>query len=132
MISKFDEPLADCSREPIHMPGAIQPFGVLFALDELLRITQCSENTTVVLGLEAEAVLGRSVEELLGCDLAAFVSANDFRSTQPFRLGLGDGASFDGFLHRHRGQLILELEFTTNHNNEAENLAGGNWIQTAL
>ena len=37
--------LTDCDREPIHIPGTIQPFGVLFVLAEpSLTITQVSEN----------------------------------------------------------------------------------------
>ena len=31
--------LNDCEREPIHIPGAIQPFGVLLALDEQMNVT---------------------------------------------------------------------------------------------
>ena len=36
--------LNDCDREPIHIPGAIQPFGVLLALDEQMNVAQVSEN----------------------------------------------------------------------------------------
>lgn len=40
MISKFEEALVNCSREPIHIPGAIRPFGVLLALDDELRLSR--------------------------------------------------------------------------------------------
>jgi len=30
--------LTTCDREPIHVPGAIQPHGVLLALDDALRV----------------------------------------------------------------------------------------------
>jgi light-regulated signal transduction histidine kinase (bacteriophytochrome) len=33
MTTSLDAALANCSKEPIHLPGAIQPFGVLFALE---------------------------------------------------------------------------------------------------
>jgi light-regulated signal transduction histidine kinase (bacteriophytochrome) len=37
--------LTDCDREPIHIPGTIQPFGVLLALAEPeLTVAQVSEN----------------------------------------------------------------------------------------
>lgn len=41
MTSKFEEALLNCSREPIHIPGAIQPFGVLVALDDELGACWC-------------------------------------------------------------------------------------------
>ena len=38
--------LTDCDREPIHIPGLIQPFGVLFVLAEpSLTVTQVSERS---------------------------------------------------------------------------------------
>ena len=37
--------LTDCDREPIHIPGTIQPYGVLLALAEpALTVAQVSEN----------------------------------------------------------------------------------------
>ena len=37
--------LTDCDREPIHIPGTIQPYGVLFVLAEpALTVAQVSEN----------------------------------------------------------------------------------------
>lgn len=30
----LDSLLAGCDREPIHLPGAIQPLGTLFAFDD--------------------------------------------------------------------------------------------------
>ena len=52
--------LTDCDREPIHIPGTIQPFGVLFVLAEpSLTITQVSENVGEHLPVRVEEVLGR-------------------------------------------------------------------------
>jgi light-regulated signal transduction histidine kinase (bacteriophytochrome) len=46
--------LADCAREPIRVPGAIQPHGVLLALSgEPLRIDQVSANCARTLGLDS-------------------------------------------------------------------------------
>jgi two-component system, chemotaxis family, sensor kinase Cph1 len=40
--------LTECEKEPIHVPGAIQPFGVLLTLDqENLTIYNTSENCEV-------------------------------------------------------------------------------------
>lgn len=133
MISKFEEALVNCSREPIHIPGAIQPFGVLLALDDELRITHCSENVAAALGREPHAALGCSIEELTGCNLRPLVHDNDFQSGQPLRLNMPNEASAWGaFLHRHRGQLIFELEsvpVTTGMNDDSTR---GSWVHTAL
>ena len=51
--------LNDCDREPIHIPGTIQPFGVLFALDDGMKVTQVSENVSDHLSLRADEALGR-------------------------------------------------------------------------
>ncbi len=50
--------LDNCAREPIHIPGSIQPHGVLLALDPAqMRIVQCSTNAPQWLGLEASATM---------------------------------------------------------------------------
>jgi len=133
MISKFEEALANCSREPIHIPGAIQPFGVLLALDDELRITQCSENVAAALGREPHAALGRSIEELIGCNLRSLVRDSDFQSGQPLRLNMPDEASaWDAFLHRHRSQLIFELESVPVTTGVHDDSGRGRWVHTAL
>ncbi|MDB4931158.1 MAG: phytochrome sensor signal transduction histidine kinase, partial [Myxococcaceae bacterium] len=44
--------LTNCDREPIHIPGAIQPHGLLFALVEpALRVAQVSANVDGHLGV---------------------------------------------------------------------------------
>jgi light-regulated signal transduction histidine kinase (bacteriophytochrome) len=48
----------ECEREPIHVPGAIQPHGVLLNLRESdLAITQVSVNALDVLGVDAQNLL---------------------------------------------------------------------------
>jgi light-regulated signal transduction histidine kinase (bacteriophytochrome) len=52
--------LTDCDREPIHIPGTIQPFGVLFVLAEpSLTVAQVSENVHDHLPVGVEEVLGQ-------------------------------------------------------------------------
>lgn len=132
MSLKFEEALADCGREPIHIPGAIQPFGVLLALDEHLRITQCSENVAA-LGREPGSALGCSIEAVIGCELRPLVRAGDFESSQPFRLGgPHEAGKWEASLHRHRGQLILELESIPAAAGVGSDAAFGGWVRTAL
>lgn len=59
--------LTNCDREPIHIPGSIQPFGFLLCLDERgRRIVHASANTLDYLGVPPEALLGKSLDGLFG------------------------------------------------------------------
>jgi light-regulated signal transduction histidine kinase (bacteriophytochrome) len=57
--------ITTCDREPIHIPGAIQPHGFLLALDATQwNVRFASENVGNYLRVQASAALGRPVEEL--------------------------------------------------------------------
>lgn len=107
--------LTNCDREPIHVPSAIQPHGVLIAFrPEDLCIEQVSQNTA--------EYLGRQPEELLGQPLTNYLRPADiqqiqnclgeiFESPNPLRLAPEDGLSaFSGVVHRSGGLIVLELE----------------------
>jgi len=58
--------LTNCDREPIHVPGAIQPHGVLLACrGPAFTIVQVSDNSEAVIGRPPDALLGRPIAELL-------------------------------------------------------------------
>ena len=106
--------LTDCDREPIHVPGTIQPFGVLLVLAEpSLTITQVSENVGDHLSLRVDEVLGQPLSTLLdSSSLAAVREAlldERWRDMNPLQIG-ARGKQFDGIVHRHDGAAILELE----------------------
>jgi chemotaxis family two-component system sensor kinase Cph1 len=62
----FHVDLTNCEREPIHIPGAIQPHGVLLALQEpALTVAQVSENIGDHLGLDIEDVLAGPLSAVL-------------------------------------------------------------------
>ncbi|MEZ0491115.1 SpoIIE family protein phosphatase [Kineococcus sp. TBRC 1896] len=66
--------LTTCESEPIHVPGAIQPHGLLLALEEPShRVVVASENTAELLGRAPGSVLGADLADLLGQDVAARV-----------------------------------------------------------
>ncbi len=57
--------LTSCDREPIHIPGSIQPHGFLLALEpRSLRIQEASENAAEYLGLPLEAIFGRTIADV--------------------------------------------------------------------
>src|SRR5918994_334789 len=106
--------LTDCDREPIHIPGTIQPFGVLLVLAEpSLTVTQVSDNVGDHLTIGVNDVLGQPLATLL--DQASVDAVSDALSDErwhdlnPLQIG-AHGKRFDGIVHRHEGAAILELE----------------------
>lgn len=110
----FEELLANCADEPIRTPGAIQPHGVLLTLSEPdWLVMQVSENVQTLLGRLADEVVGEPLHQLIGIEYAQQVvtaalldpplDAPDLHFT------INDG-KFEGFVHRHQGVLVLELE----------------------
>lgn len=114
--------LSNCAREPIHIPGSIQPHGVLLVLGEPeLRVLQVSANVEELLGVPAAAALGRSLRELLGdraAPLAADLKAAPVQGRPAFLRTVDLGAigpegcarSFHAVAHRTEGAILLELE----------------------
>lgn len=110
--------LTNCDREPIHIPGRIQPHGVLVALAETdLRILQISANIQVHIGREPASMLGQPLETLVPAQYAAYLRntiALENIDDNPLYLWTaelnGSAQRYDGLIHRHQGVLILELE----------------------
>src|SRR5262245_62122611 len=68
--------LTTCDREPIHIPGSIQPHGVLLVVDRpRMVVEQVAGDTRRLLGVDPEKVLGQSLPTLLQTDGAGFVTA---------------------------------------------------------
>lgn len=110
--------LTICDREPIHIPGRIQPHGLLLALSEPdLLILQVSANIEQQLGIAPSSLLGQPLSSLLGDhDLAYLrsVLVLDDLEQNPLYVWTvplsPTQQQFDGVVHRHGGVLILELE----------------------
>ncbi len=67
MVTATNVDISNCDREQIHLVGAIQPHGALLVLEEPdLRIVQASANTDSFLGFPADALLGQTIDVLLG------------------------------------------------------------------
>ena len=65
--AELERALAVCDSEPVHIPGAIQNFGVLIHLDrELTSVRQVSANIEAFLGMSVQESLSVSPEMLLG------------------------------------------------------------------
>lgn len=108
--------LTNCDREAIHIPGAIQPHGVLLVFSEPeLQIQRLSKNTEDLLGIPAEEWLDRTLAEVLGNECAETIKrclSHDFSHVNPLKIHLNapKPQTFNGIVHRWAGNCILELE----------------------
>lgn len=109
--------LTNCDREPIHIPNAIQPHGVLLALsEEDWTIVQVSQNTDDYLAQPPEALLGQPASILLKEAQIEQIKAclkEDFNAVNPLRLELTVGdqpCTFSAVVHRNNQTIVLELE----------------------
>lgn len=108
MTSPVD--LTTCDREPIHVPGAIQPFGAVLVLDSSGRLLRKSANASELLGpLPAlGSPLGAVFRALLGPWLAAWAENTD-ADPDPLELTLGE-RTFDVVAFASGQELVLEFE----------------------
>ncbi|MFT8245332.1 HWE histidine kinase domain-containing protein [Roseomonas sp. BN140053] len=110
--------LATCEREPIHIPGSIQPHGLLLVLDPAgERVLQLAGNTAGLLDRAPEAVLDGPAEAVLGAELlsalreAAATGGGLDGQAQVFpAVELAPGRRFDLQARRSPAGLIMELE----------------------
>ncbi len=115
----------NCADEPIHVPGAIQPHGLLLVLAETsFRVTQVSDNVRSILKMDPQQVLGQPLSWLIGAEQQARIVAeaeqSDLSPKNPFLKNInplnltvktqGEEIAFDGILHRSNQGLVLELE----------------------
>ncbi|CAN5333842.1 ATP-binding protein [soil metagenome] len=100
-----------CAREPIRIPGCIQPHGVLLVLEpDSWKVLQASVNATSVFGLPADPV-GRRLDELPDMNGLSCRLVDGFSQRQPqFTFGwLRAGTGWQLTAH-HTGQGVL-VEF---------------------
>ncbi|MBD2523857.1 ATP-binding protein [Nostoc sp. FACHB-133] len=110
--------LTNHDRKPIHIPGSIQPHGVLLALSTQLEILQVSNNTQAYLGKEPKDLLGKPLSYLLEAQQVEAVKqclVKKIGSTNAFKVLVNTSyreQDFDAIAHRTEEAVILELEPT--------------------
>ncbi len=109
--------LTSCDREPIHVPGAIQPHGMLFAFTEANGgLVSISANVADHAGPLPADPLGRPVAALFDepsqARLLAALRQAELTAGPPvlLRFPQDGGVAYDGLLHRQDGLAVLELE----------------------
>ena len=102
-----------CAREPIHIPGSIQPHGWMLVLnEETFAVEQFSANWAEWLGGETEHFPGRPAEEI-DASLAAQIRevAQSPEASRAYRAAW-QGREFDVVQHRSGGAWVVELELS--------------------
>ncbi|MCB1470932.1 MAG: hypothetical protein KDK08_28075 [Rhizobiaceae bacterium] len=108
--------LDNCDREPIHIPGSIQPHGCLIACDSSAsEVLRHSANSAEMLGVAGE-INGLELDALIGSKNAHDIrnalarSQSAGRASLLFGQTLKNGRRFDIAVHRFKGNSIIEFE----------------------
>ena len=118
MYDVKDVNLSNCDREPIHIPGTIQPHGCMIACDQQLGIIQrTSANAASFLGLGDVELNGRQLSEALNGEFvhvlrnAAATASEGARAVALVSQRISPESDlFDISVHRHKGAAIIEFE----------------------
>ena len=116
----------NCEKEPIHIPGCIQPHGVLLGIRPAgLIIVQVSDNSDLWLGKSPDELLGRPVDVVVGqvnADaLRAILEQKHLESNPQYAFSFipfadrgneHSASPLDVTAHVSNGSLILEMERT--------------------
>ncbi len=90
----FDRPitLTNCDLEPIHIPNAIQPHGILLVFEpENWQILQVSDNTESLLGYSPDELLNKSLTDLFDAESQKAIARcllGNFDAVNPLTLNL--------------------------------------------
>lgn len=110
--------LTNCDREPIHIPGSIQPHGVMLVYDPASQqVTHASSNAAEVLGANTDGVVGILLDAVIGVAAAHGVRNAAAKSLAPAAPGLlfgqavaGSDKLFDIAAHSHLGRTYIEFQ----------------------
>ncbi|MCF2145332.1 ATP-binding protein [Desmonostoc muscorum LEGE 12446] len=110
--------LTNHDSKPIHIPGSIQPHGVLLALNTQLEIVQVSNNTQEYLGKKPEDLLSQPLSYLLDARKVEAVKqclVKKIGISHAFKVLINTSNGeryFDAIVHRTQEAVIVELEPT--------------------
>jgi light-regulated signal transduction histidine kinase (bacteriophytochrome) len=105
--------LTACDREPIHIPGSIQPHGVLLVVDARTQsILQVSENAADALGVSPDAMLDAPLDEVI--TLPANLFDDDERPAHstwvPVRFPNAPTSHWYACVHAYDTRWMIEIE----------------------
>lgn len=103
--------IENCESEPIHIPGAIQPYGVLIAIDLEGAIKFCSANCADAFGRSPETLLQKSLLDVVPAlhDCLKPLLEDEEAEMAPFLSKHGD-SDWQAFCSRSDDLVLIELE----------------------
>jgi light-regulated signal transduction histidine kinase (bacteriophytochrome) len=109
--------LSNCDREPIHIPGGVQPFGFLLGLLSDFTICMASENSGEFFGSELSVLLGSPIDRVFSEEAISAIRARVDHLSGPdsverlFGVELQRGKPpFDLAIHFSGAYLVVEAE----------------------
>ncbi len=113
MSSKVD--LTNCDREPIHIPGSIQPHGAMLVCDRDFRLLFASANIGAFLGVEHAMTPGGLVSDMIGHGLVHAARNAATKSAAPNSPGFAFGVNapagpVDIAVHTFQDRVLVEFE----------------------
>lgn len=126
--------LSSCDREPIHILGAVQPFGFLLAVSPDWIVTRASVNAPSWLGRQVDEMLGLPLDELLDGEAIHVLRGHLQTLRGPDAVDrvfgvrlIGGQACFDVALHLSGGSIVIEAEPSA-----PEHLSAGNLVRSMV
>lgn len=102
--------LINCENEPIHIPGSIQPHGLLIGLTKEFKIVFCSENISQFLSFKYTEVLGKNFEDVFGTESFNVVKDSTLEeNVLQVKMKL-ENKIFQCFFHQSNDYYIFEAE----------------------
>lgn len=115
--AKLNEAIESCDKEPIHIPGSIQPHGFMIILNNAYTIIKVSQNFAEFLHKNPRKLIGTPLSEFVSeekiTELKSLTSEgalNPIRSTL-LSLKIEDAEYiYDAIIHKTGSVFVLELE----------------------
>jgi len=105
--------ITNCEAEPIHIPGSIQPFGYLLALNKTDHTIQyCSENCTTLFNKPLNQILGQPLSDFFkqeDADSFAAYSVKTEEAEKPFAFTVGN-QSYHVTAFSTKENMVMEFE----------------------
>ncbi len=113
LTNKDNVTITNCEAEPIHIPGTIQPYGYMLALNKTDNTIQyCSENCTTLFSKPLNQILGKPFSEFLNkedADSLATYTAKTENVVKPFAFRVGN-QSFHITAFSTKENMVMEFE----------------------
>ncbi len=121
-LQAADAEILSCDQEPIRIPGAIQPHGILLTLGSSGRVLQVSANIADRFDTSVNAVLHGGLAQLVGAqtaqDLKTDLTKAELREQPTYlRTVQLDRGEFHVLAHCYEGAAVLEFEPTSGTHN---------------